>query len=85
MEVALSRFFFLSEFRQLFNPLSSLVLIFCFGVYLGHEGVAFFNEIAGFETSSRPYFLEIRRPPATPTPSFDSPMQTRNYREALFL
>ena len=47
-------------------------------VVLGYGGSPpnfFFNEIAGFETSVRPYLVNYGAPLATPTSSFDTPLQ----------
>ena len=43
-----------------------------------------FNEIAGFETSSRPYLLKYGDPLPSRRSSFDSPLQTRKYTKVAF-
>ena len=60
-----------------------------FSPVMGRSTVAsgpqlFFNEIAGFETGSRPYLLKYAPPLSTPTSPFDGPMQTRKHGKNFF-
>ena len=52
--------------------------------YDSRHNFLFFNEIAVFETSSRPYLPKYGVPSATPTSSFDSPFFANKKMKGLF-